>query len=87
MHKEVQDERVPQLMASFLGRRIVILTSSHDHCATSSYAPYRPEGQPKLPLYIGHIQDKHFLPLVKGLLLFRFPRSLIHSKYTGCDTI
>ena len=68
--KEVEDTRVCTVVSDFIGRPVHAVTVSTDQPLEGSgrshqYYPTTPKRAAK-PIYIGLIEDKHFVPLVKG---------------------
>ena len=71
--REVTDQRVAQLASNFLERTVIILSSHETHASSMTYRPFRPNPQKKA-LYIGHIHDRHFVPLVleSGITIYAY---------------
>lgn len=63
---DVKDQRAVQGMATFLGRSIQVLTSKENGGAISQlFRPYGKNNNTGSMLVIGHIEDHHFVPLLK----------------------
>lgn len=68
-YEDVHDNRVAQGMASMLGRKLLIITSSLNGASSALYRPFNVNND--LPtVTLGHIEDQHFVPLQKGRVNF-----------------